>query len=104
MVAMAAGPSGLLSLAFGLRLLLAAVLQTVSGDHLRGSPGRVGNVALRNTKHSVLHGSHTWRGWEDWASLATAATGMLRGFIPRLMLFLSRPGFLAVLFPNFRIS
>jgi len=30
MVAMAAGPSGLLSLAFGLRLLLAAVLQTVS--------------------------------------------------------------------------
>lgn len=104
MVAMAAGPGGLLRPAFALRLLLAAVLQAVSEDHVRGSPERVGNVAMRDTKQSVLCGSHTWRVWEDWASSATAAPGMLRGFIPRLMLFFSRPGFLAVLSPDFRIS
>lgn len=42
MVTMAAGPGGWLLPAFGLRLLLAAVLQAVSGDHLRGSLGASG--------------------------------------------------------------
>lgn len=104
MVTMAAGSVGSLRPAFALRLLLAAVLQAVSGDHLRSSPGRVGNVALRNTKHSVLHGSHAWRGWEDWTFLGTGPTGMLRGIFPHLMLFLSRPGFLAVLSLDFGVS
>ena len=42
MVAMAAGPGGWLGPAFGLRLLLAAVLQAVSEDHLRGILGASG--------------------------------------------------------------
>lgn len=68
------------------------------------APGRVGGIAPRKTEHSVPFGSHSWKGWEDRASSATAAARVRRGLIPRLILIFPCSGFLAVFSPDFRLS
>jgi len=82
----AAGLGGWLGLAFGLWLLLATVLQAVSGCHLPGSPRVSGRTELRKMEHSAWFGSHTCKGWENWASSATAVAEMNHSLILGLCL------------------
>lgn len=101
---MAAAPSGGLGPAFGLRLLLAAVLQAVSGGGLRGSPLASGRGCAEEDGSWGHFGESHLKREEGLGVLSRRCGRRATWLFPPVTLILPGSGFLTVLAPGFRLS